>query len=74
MDEMKNIFKIFGQNVQNARIEKGITLDELSQKTGIRKQYLIKIEKGEAVRITASHLFIIAEGLNVKASILAKGL
>lgn len=67
-------FKIIGQNIKENRKKKGITLEEVSQKTGIRIAYLKKIENGEAFRVSTKHLFLIAEALNIMPHILVKGL
>lgn len=60
------IFKIVGENIQKARISKNITIKQLSIGTGIREKYLEKIEKGEAIGITTTKLFKIADVLGVK--------
>lgn len=70
----KKILKFFGQNVKKNRKKKGVTIEELSLKTGIRKQYLEKIERGEAFGVRTSHLFIIADALDVPPHILTEGL
>ncbi len=67
-------FKIIGQNIKENREKKGITLEEVSQKTSIRLPYLKKIENGEAFRVSTKHLFLIAEALNIMPHILVKGL
>ncbi len=64
------ILKIVGQNIQKKRIARNLTIKQLSQKTKIREEYLKKIEKGTAIRMSTKHLFIIAEILNTKASCL----
>lgn len=53
---MKQKLKQLGQNVFKLRTKYNMTLEELSEKTGIRKQYLIKIEKGIAYGFRISHL------------------
>ncbi len=72
--EIIQVFKIIGQNIKENREKKGITLEEVSQKTGIRIAYLKKIENGEAFRVSTKHLFLIAEALNIMPHILVKGL
>lgn len=62
--------KILGENIQKIRIEKNITLKDLSERTGIRERYLKKIEKDTAARITAAHLYKIADTLEVEAYLL----
>ncbi|MBQ2870753.1 helix-turn-helix transcriptional regulator [bacterium] len=41
-------FELLGLNVKKIREEKGMSLNELALKSGIRKEYLKKIEKGKA--------------------------
>lgn len=72
--ELIQALKIIGQNIKENRERKGITLEEVSQKTGIRISYLKKIENGKAVRVSTMHIFIIAEALDVMPHILVKGI
>ncbi|MCQ2754420.1 MAG: helix-turn-helix domain-containing protein [bacterium] len=44
----KDIFKLIGKRVKEERELKGWSVEELAQKTGIRKEYIQKIEKGIA--------------------------
>lgn len=74
MRNKKAIFELFGQNVKNVRIQKGWTIKKLALKTGIREQYLLKIENGTAFGITTTKFFKIAEALEVQPSVLAKGI
>lgn len=58
-----------GNNIQTLREEKQMTIKELSEKTGIRKEYLRKIECGKAYGILFDkHLLKIAIALNTKIS------
>ena len=50
------------------------SLEEFFLRAGIRKQYLIKIEKGEAKRVSTKHLFIFAEVFNVGPADLVKNI
>lgn len=59
------LHKLLGQNVRHIREKQNITLDVLSQHSGISKQYLIKIENGQACRITTKHLDRLCNTLNV---------
>ena len=70
--ETMKILKILGNNVQKIRLKKNISIKEMSEKTGIREKYLKKIEKGEAMGITTSKIFLIAEALSVRVSLLLK--
>lgn len=64
--EFLKLVKCVGENVYNIRTKKGLTIKELSEKTGIRKEYLKKIEKGEAVGIMTGQIFRLAIGLDVR--------
>ncbi|MCM1003119.1 MAG: helix-turn-helix transcriptional regulator [Candidatus Gastranaerophilales bacterium] len=68
------IFKILGQNIKYIRELKEISLEQVSQKTGIRLQYLKRIENGEAYGVTTTQIFVIAEALNVYPHELVKGI
>lgn len=58
-----------GNNIKKLREEKNITIREMSDKTGIRKEYLKKIESGEAYGVCLEkHMSAIAHALNVKLS------
>ena len=70
--ESIRLIKILGKNIQKIRISKNISIKEMSEKTGIREKYLKKIEKGEAIGITTSKIFLIADALSVKVSLLIK--
>ena len=71
-EEAINIIKNLGSNVQKIRQSKNISIKELSEKTGIREKYLKKIEKGEAMGITTSKIFLIAYALSVRVCLLVK--
>ena len=61
--------KKLGNNIQKFREEKQMTIKELSEKTGIRKEYLRKIEDGKAYGVLFDkHLVKIATALNIKMS------
>ena len=45
-EQMKEVFTSLGLNIKNLREKQKVSLQELSLKTGIRKEYLEKIEKG----------------------------
>jgi len=70
--EYEERLKKLGQNIRIAREERNITIKELSEKTGIRTEYLKKIENGEAVRIKIFKLYQIAHAMNMKTSMLVK--
>lgn len=50
---MKKMLKA-GQRLKEERLKQGLTLDEVSQSTKIKKDYLEAIEKGEYERLPAS--------------------
>lgn len=58
-----------GKHIQKIREEKGVTIAEMSKRTGISAQYLRKIEKGIAYGILIDkHLSKIAIVLKIKLS------
>jgi len=68
-EKIKVQFKKLGLNIQKIRESKGITISELSEKSGLRKEYLLKIEQGNAYGIQIEkHLVKIAKGLNTTLS------
>jgi transcriptional regulator with XRE-family HTH domain len=56
-----------GRRIQNYRINKGLTLQELAEKTGITKGYLSKIENSEKAP-PVSTLINLAKALNISIS------
>ena len=63
------MFCKLGKHLQNLREERGITLKELSEKIGIRKEYLKRIENGNAYGVMLdTHLAKIAKVLKVSVS------
>ena len=73
-DKYYKQFKIFGENVRKVRLEKGITLKELSEKTKISEKYLNRIEEGNARRLSTYHLYIISQGLRVLPHVLCENI
>ena len=68
-EELKQDFILLGKHIKNLREEKRLTLKDVSLKTGIRVQYLDKIEKGIAYGVLIDkHLLKIAIILQVKMS------
>lgn len=65
-EKVKKAFKIFGKNIKNLRNERNMTIQELSELTGIRTQYFKRIELGTAKRLNASHIFIFAKAFKIK--------
>lgn len=65
----KQNFEKLGKHVQNLREERKISIEEMSYKTGIRKEYLRKIEKGTAYGVLLNkHLIKLAAALEVNLS------
>ena len=57
---------LIGQHIENLREERNMTLEEMSQKTGIRIEYLKRIEAGIAYRVKViPHLALIAKALKI---------
>ncbi len=57
---------LIGQHIKNLREERNMTLKEMSQKTGIRVEYLKRIEAGTAYRVKVmEHLYEIAKALKI---------
>ena len=73
-EKYKEIFIKFGKNIKEFRQERNITLQELSELTGIRQQYLKKIEDGKAYRISSTHVFVFAKAFKIKPHEVLKGL
>lgn len=53
----------FGAVVRKCRCGKGMTLEELSELTGIRVPYLKKIESGDAPRFNLKQMIAIGDAL-----------
>lgn len=69
----KLFYEFIGKKIRQKREEKGLTINELSLKTGIRKIYLQKIEDGKAYGFSTTKLFMIGEALETHASMLVRG-
>ena len=75
MDEKeKEVFIKFGQNIKKFREERSMTLQELSKITGVRIQYLKKIEAGKAYGMSCDYIFIFAEAFKIKPHEVVRGL
>ncbi|KZN97070.1 helix-turn-helix domain-containing protein [Aeribacillus pallidus] len=68
---MKPIQQIIGENFCKIRKRMALSLDKVSEKTGVSKAILAQIERGEA-NPTVSTLWKIANGLHVSFSALMK--
>ena len=70
----EEFLKKFGENIRKFREERNITIEELSTITGIRAQYLKRIELGTAKGLNVDHIFIFADAFNLKPHEIVKGL
>lgn len=57
-----------GQKIKNARIEKGLTQQELGEIIGVQKSAIAKYENGRVVNIKRSTLQKITSALNIRLS------
>ena len=73
-EEEKEIFIKFGQNIRALREERSMTILELSKITGIRTQYLKKIEAGKAYGMNSSYILIFAKAFKIKPYEVVKGI
>ena len=74
MREINKALIQFGKNVQKIRIKRNLSLEEVSHKTGIKINYLKKIEKGEAKRVSTKHLFLFVEAFKANLSLFFEGM
>ena len=58
--------KLLRQNIKKYRCEKGLTQDNLSEKTGISSDYLSEIERGKKSP-SMKRFILIAEALDIPA-------
>ena len=66
-EKVKETLKKLGMHIKKLREEQEISTTELAQKTGIRKEYLEKIEDGRAYGVRMEkHLLKISKGLGIK--------
>lgn len=70
----EEFYRIFGENIREFREERNMTIKKLSIITGIRTEYLKRIELGNAKRLKASHIFIFADAFNLKPHEIVKNL
>jgi len=65
-EEYCKICEQLGNHIKSIRESKGISLKEVSTNTGIRQDYLQKIESGKAYHMRVNrHLFKIADALKI---------
>lgn len=62
---MKNYAQNLGKNIRKLREINNLSIEELSQKTSINADFLLKIEKAKAKRIFLSHINSFCKCFNV---------
>lgn len=70
IEKFHDLLKLIGKNITIVRKIKKISITELSIQTGIRVEYLKKIEQGNAYRLNITKFFRIAKVLNVNGNCL----
>ena len=63
------ILEVFGQNVRNLRVERGLSQEQLADRAGLHRTYVGMIERAEK-NITLCNIEKLAKALNVKVSTL----
>lgn len=63
-------FKELGNRIKYYRLAQKMTIEELSKKCNIKKDYIRKIEKGKAYGLKATQFIKIAYSLNIRPNIL----
>ena len=64
--EVEEYLTIIAQNIKKMRANKGFSIRELSQLSGIQPQYLSKIENVNAKRINLLHLEFLSKALDIQ--------
>lgn len=67
------LYQFIGEKVKKKREEKEMTILELSEKSDVRKEYLQKIENGQARKLSIVKLCKIANALSTSPQILVEG-
>lgn len=58
---------LLGNRVKELRLQRNLTIEQLSEKSGINIKYLKRIENGQAVGINTLHLDRLCFGLNLSS-------
>ena len=61
-------FKKLGVNIKNLRFERGLSRSEVAQLSGLRNNFLKRIENGKALKLKPFHLLILASVFELKLS------
>ena len=70
-EEFKKDLILLGTHIEKLRKERKITIKEIAQRTGLRTQYIRKIEQGTAYGVLLDkHLAKISTALEIKMSVL----
>ena len=70
----KQFLKKLGKNIKHLRTKKNLSIKELSAKSNISVKYLLKIESGEAVKVSSKHIFYLKLALDVSFKDIFKNL
>ena len=71
-EDIARSYSIVGKNIRRSRGEAGMTVDELSARSGLEKADLMKMEEGSA-KYGIDELFSVSLALNVTVSELVEG-
>lgn len=69
----KDILKTFGHNIQTLRKARGLTQEQLAEKSGLHRTYIGMIERAEK-NITLRNIEKLSKALDVNLDILFKSL
>lgn len=67
------LYQFIGEKIKKKREEKEMTILELSEKSDVRKEYLQKIENGQARKLSIVKLCKIANALSTSPQVLVEG-
>lgn len=65
MESLEDIYRLVGKNVKKYRLEKGLSIKELSEKSHVSEKYLMKIENCEAKKLILTKSISIADAMNI---------
>lgn len=64
-EQTSKTLKIIAKNLKRIRDERGLTIKDVSELTGIRCEYIRKIEQVKAPKMNLSKLYFLTKGLKV---------